>query len=161
MDSKNGKIKKKYIKFKNNNPENIKLSIQEQRMINCSHIFVLTSNVGEWDDYRDNPYISYYCIKCGLDTKYRNNNSEILSSPIQNNMIDIYRKTARNGVLINCICNSELAEKIYREIITNNPNISDKDLSMQFKTIHYNIVQKNMNNRSKTKRLIKPVKTSH
>lgn len=147
----NNPIIKEYFKLVNENNElatELKKTQKEyedklfeleiERMKNCSHQYIIGNETN--DTYR---YTSFYCIKCKLYTFFEDNmnNSESLT-PIQQQMGNIFHETRQNAKFMHCACHPALADKIYTGIISQNPDISDKELIKYFKAALHNIETK-------------------
>ena len=104
------------------------------RMINCSHVYLIGDTSMVEDEYKKDDKISYYCPKCNLYSYYFDNGypPEFLGL-IERDMGPVYVFTKDKAIFTDIVCHPVLADKIYEKLITDYPNINDEDLIKYFK----------------------------
>lgn len=131
--------------------EELNFQIVQDKMKNCSHIFIINQIDNIWDGHRTDTYKYCGCIKCGLDSRYTDNN--YYASPLQKKMVDIYKETLKNGIVIKDICSLDLARAIYSGILKVYPNIPDEVAINYFKVALNNIRTNNVTQNVREKRI--------
>lgn len=133
--------------------EELNFQIAQDKMKNCSHIFITNQIDNIWDGHRTDTYKYFGCIKCGLDSRFTDYDYNHYASPLQKEMEHIYRETERNGIVIKEICSLDLARAIYSGILKVYPNIPDEIAIKYFKVALNNIRTNNVTQNVREKRV--------
>lgn len=128
---------KKYIEL---NSRRIELEIdfkrlsfehEVQKLESCNHIFINGHVSRYFDGHRYCTDEYKYCVKCGLDSKYLEEDERFLTE-LQREMIYIYRRNNK-GIYWDHECDPKVASEIFKKIKTSFPEAPDKELLEYFK----------------------------
>lgn len=107
--------------------EALEVSLTQQEMIECEHVFVRAEIQKEMDYDRIVKEPIYHCLKCGLTNAYSVKGvNPVLLSKIENNMEYIFDKTAKNGIILHerRTCPLDIAKEIYEKIQNGTKNLT-------------------------------------
>lgn len=101
------------------------------KLESCNHIFINGYVSRYYDGHRYCTDKYKYCIKCGLDSKYLEQDETFLTE-LQRKMIYIYRRNNK-GIYWDHECDPKVASEIFKKIKKAFPKLSDKELLEYFK----------------------------
>lgn len=116
-------LKKDYVKLNE--------KLEEEKMLNCKHLFIKTSNNDcvDFEMRGSNPILC--CIKCGLTNLYDESeiNREWLN-PLEQKMGRIFYKTEKNGILVSnkVVSDINFAKEKLDSLLQNFPGASDEEI---------------------------------
>ena len=153
---KENELVKRYIEL-NNRRINLELEFKDlsfkyevQKLESCNHIFINGHVSRYFDGHRYCTDEYKYCIKCGLDSKYLEQDETFLTK-LQREMIYIYRRNNK-GIYWNHECDTKIATEIFQKIQKAFPEASDKELLEYFKVAINNYENKLEEQKSKVKK---------
>ncbi|HOZ54074.1 MAG TPA: hypothetical protein PKY25_01950 [Bacilli bacterium] len=124
----------------NNNLDKIEEKIKLETMMNCNHIWIISSFYTLSDGYKNQIYKHYRCIKCGRDTKkfdgiYSDVYCDNMDSERSNYILSKIENELRRGTITDIYCQYETIELLYNQIVRKYPKISNEQAVKYIKRI--------------------------